>query len=184
MYRQIVDTFGGFHYGFADGWVGVHDAAEFVGGGFEGHGNAGFGEELCGVRADDVDAEDFVVFLFGDDLHKTVGFAEDAGLARSREREFADFYIVTFGFCFLFGQADTGDFGVAVSTVRDEALIYRLDLFAGDLFNDHDALFRRKMGKPGGVDNIADRENIRFAGFAVFVDLDRAARVYDNFSTL
>ena len=28
---QIMDAFGGFHDGFGDGWVGVHDAAEFVG---------------------------------------------------------------------------------------------------------------------------------------------------------
>lgn len=56
MDRQITHAFGGFHDGFAYGWVGVHYAAEFVGGGFEGHADAGFGEEFGGVRADDVDA--------------------------------------------------------------------------------------------------------------------------------
>ena len=81
MNRQVVYTFGGFHDGLADGWVGVDDAAEFVRCGFEGHGDAGLGEEFGGVRADDVDAEDLVVFFLGDDLDETVGLAEDAGLA-------------------------------------------------------------------------------------------------------
>ena len=76
-----MDAFGGFHDGFGDGRMSVHDAAEFVGGGFEGHGDAGFGQQFGGVRADDVDAEDLVVFLFGDDLDETVGFAEDACFA-------------------------------------------------------------------------------------------------------
>ena len=42
MNRQIMHAFGGFHDAFGDGWVGVHYAAKFVGGGFEGHGDAGF----------------------------------------------------------------------------------------------------------------------------------------------
>ena len=75
MYRQIVDAFGGFHDGFRDGWVSVHYAAEFVRRGFERHGDAGFGKQFGGVRADDVDAEDFVVFLFGDYFDEAVGFA-------------------------------------------------------------------------------------------------------------
>ena len=40
------------------------------------------GEQLRRMRAYDVNAEDLVVFLLGDDLDETVGFAEDAGLAR------------------------------------------------------------------------------------------------------
>ena len=81
MNRQIMHAFGGFHDGFADGRVGVDDAAEFVGGGFEGHGDAGFSEQFGRVRADDVDAEDLVVFFLSNDLYKTVGLAEYAGLA-------------------------------------------------------------------------------------------------------
>lgn len=82
MDRQVVDAFGGFHDGFADGWVSVNDAAEFVSGDLECHCDAGLSEEFGGVRADDVNAENFIVFLFGDDLHKAVGLAEDACLAR------------------------------------------------------------------------------------------------------
>ena len=82
MDRQVVDAFGGFHYRFRDGRVGVDNAAEFVCGGLKGHGDAGFGEKFGRVRADDVDAEDLVVFLFGDDLDKAVSLAEDACFAR------------------------------------------------------------------------------------------------------
>lgn len=81
MYRQIMHAFGGFHHGFAYCRVSVHYSAEFVGCGFERHADAGFGEEFGGVRADNVNAEDLVVFLLGDDLHETVGFAEDTRLA-------------------------------------------------------------------------------------------------------
>ncbi len=44
MYRQIMHAFGCFHHGFAYRRMGVDDTAEFVGGGFEGHGDAGFGQ--------------------------------------------------------------------------------------------------------------------------------------------
>lgn len=141
MYRQIVHAFGGFHYGFADGWVGVHYAAEFVGGGFKGHGDAGFGEQLGCVRADDVDAEDLIVFLFGDDLDEAVRLAEDTRFTRGRERKLADLYVIASFFCFGFGEADAGDFWVAVGAVRNEVMFDRLDLFAGDLFDDHNAFF-------------------------------------------
>lgn len=81
MYRQIMYAFGGFHYCFGNCRVGVDDAAELVGCGFECHSDAGFGEQLGCVRADDVDSEDFVVFFLGDDLDETVSLAEDACLA-------------------------------------------------------------------------------------------------------
>ncbi len=132
------------------------------------------------MRADDVDAEDLVVFFLGDDFDEAVGFAEDAGFARGREREFADLYVVTGFFCFRFGQSHAGDLRVAVGTVRDEVLLDRLDLFAGDLFDDHDAFFRSEMGEPSGVDHVADGEDVRLVGFAILVDLDRAAGVDDD----
>jgi len=37
MYRQIVNALGGFHYGFANRRVCMHDAAELVCGSFERH---------------------------------------------------------------------------------------------------------------------------------------------------
>ena len=82
MNRQVVDAFGGFHDRFADGWVSVNDAAEFVCSDLESHCDAGFCEEFGRVRADDVNAEDLVVLFLSDDLHKAVGLAEDACLAR------------------------------------------------------------------------------------------------------
>ena len=69
----------------------MDNAAEFVCGGLKDHGDTGFGEKFGRVRADDVDAEDLVVFLFGDDLDEAVGFAEDACLARGRERNLPTF---------------------------------------------------------------------------------------------
>ena len=76
-----MNTFGGFHNGFRNGRVSMHNAAELIGGGFEGHADAGFGEELGRVCSDDVDSEDFVVFLLADDLDEPVSLAQDACFA-------------------------------------------------------------------------------------------------------
>ena len=82
MYRQIVHAFSCFHYGFGNGRVRVDDAAEFIGCGFESHADASFGEQFGRMRADDVNAENLIVFFFGDDLDESVGLAEDTCFAR------------------------------------------------------------------------------------------------------
>ena len=77
MYCLIVNTLGGFHNGLADRGVSMHDATEFVGGRLQSHADAGLGKQFGGVRADDMDTEHLVIFLFGDDLDKAIGLAED-----------------------------------------------------------------------------------------------------------
>ncbi len=45
--------------------------------GFEFHGGNGLGDELCGLRSDDVDAENFTMLSVGDDFHEAVVLAHD-----------------------------------------------------------------------------------------------------------
>ena len=62
---------------------GVHHGLD---GGFRFHGGDGFGDELEGLGADDVDAENFAVLLVGDDFDEAIVMAEDGGLAVGRRR--------------------------------------------------------------------------------------------------
>ena len=98
MYRQIVNALGGFHYGFANRRVCMHDAAELVCGSFERHSDTGLSEQLGSVRADDMNAENFIVFLLGNDFHKAVGLAEYACFSRGGEGKLPDLYVIA---CFL-----------------------------------------------------------------------------------
>src|SRR5436190_7863398 len=127
------------------------------------------------MRANDVDAKNLVVFLFRNDLYKTVGLPQNASLARSGKRKLADFYIVSGFLGFGFGQADARNFGVAIGAVRYEVMFDRLDLFTGDLFDDKNAFLRRKMCKLSGRDHVADRVDSGLARFTKFIDLDGAA---------
>src|SRR5204863_2195832 len=138
---------------------------------------ASFGEKLGRMRANDVDAKNLVVFLFRNDLYKTVGLPQNASLARSGKRKLADFYIVSGFLGFGFGQADARNFGVAIGAVRYEVMFDRLDLFAGDLFDDKNALLRRKMCLLRGRDHVADRVVSGLALFTNFIYHDRVAVV-------
>ena len=51
--------------------MGVAGVGELVGGGFELDGKGRFRDELGGVGADDMDAEDAAGLRFGDDFHKS-----------------------------------------------------------------------------------------------------------------
>ena len=81
VYRQIVNAFGSFHHGFGDRRVRVHRAAQFVGGRFELHGHACFGDQLGRMWTNDVYAQNFVVLLFADDFYETFFLTDDASLA-------------------------------------------------------------------------------------------------------
>ena len=77
-------------HSFADRWVGVDGEHQFVDGAFEFHDGYRFGDEFCGLRADDVHTEDFAILGIGNDLDEAVVTADDAGLGISRKRKLAD----------------------------------------------------------------------------------------------
>jgi hypothetical protein len=60
MNRPLVDRQGGFAEGFGKGRVGVADVGQVLGAGPELHRGGGFGDQIAGVRAEDVDAQDAI----------------------------------------------------------------------------------------------------------------------------
>ena len=77
--------------------------------GFEFERGDGFGDDLRGLRADDVDAEDLAVLGVGDDFDEAIVAADDGGLGVADEGELADFDLVALFFGLRFGQADDAD---------------------------------------------------------------------------
>ena len=79
---------------------------ELVDGAFEFHDGDSFSDELGGLRADDVDAEDLSVFGVGDDFDEAIVAADDGGLGVSGEGKFADLDLEAFLFGLGFSKAD------------------------------------------------------------------------------
>src|ERR1043165_5998223 len=172
MYRQMVHVFRGFHDCFGDGRVRVNRAAQLFCGRLQLHPDAGFGENLGRVRADDVNAQNLVVLGFADDLDEAFFFADDARLARSGEGELADLHIVAKLARLRFRQAGRADLRVAVSTTWHEPQVDGLHvLLARDLFDGEDALFRREVREQWRRNHIADGINVWLACSQVFVNL-------------
>src|SRR3989440_2859708 len=140
-----------------------------------------FVDDLGRVRADDVNAQKFVVARLADDLDEALLLAEYARLGGGGERELRDLHVVTQLLRLRLRQSDRSHFRVAVSTRRHVSKIYRVRLLPRDLLGDEHALFRgevreRGMRLAGNRYHVADGEDVRFARAAELVNLDVAAR--------
>ena len=85
--RALVHRQSRFLGGFTQRRVGVADAGDVFGAGLELHGHHGFGDQLAGLWADDVHAQDFVGRGIGQELDETGGVAQRACAAIGQERE-------------------------------------------------------------------------------------------------
>ncbi len=104
--RHAFDCGVGVEHGFADGGVGVDGEHELVDRAFEFHHSHRFGDELGGLGADDVHAENLAVFCVGNDFYETVVAPDDGGLGVAGERKFADLDLDALLFGLRFGEAD------------------------------------------------------------------------------
>jgi hypothetical protein len=66
------------------------------------------------------------VLLVADDLHEALGLAAGARAAVGREGELADLVLELLLLALRLGEADAGDFRVAVGGVRDVAVVHRV----------------------------------------------------------
>ena len=149
--------------------------------GFEFHGGDGFGDQFGGLRADDVDAEDFAVVGVADDFDEAFVLADDAGARIRGEGELADLHVVS-GFAGSgFGEADAADFRMAIRRAGNVLGVDRLGGLAGD-FCDGDQRFhgsnvRQLRGTEHDVADGVDaglgglHPGIGFDEFAVGLDL-------------
>src|SRR5271166_5749375 len=127
--------------------MGVDGPHQIFDGGFEFHGGDGFGDQFGGLRADDVDAENFAVVGVADDLDETFVLADDARAGIGAEGELADFHVVS-GFAgFGFGEADAADFGMAVGGAGDVFGIDRLAGLAGDFGDGNEGFHGADVGE-------------------------------------
>src|SRR5512132_3711768 len=96
----------------------------------------------------DVHAQNLVVLLLTDDLYETFLLADDARLARRRERKLPDFHIVALLLCSCFSEPDGTDFRIAVSAVRHEPQIDRPHVFpAREMLDGDDSFLRSEVGQ-------------------------------------
>ena len=77
---------------------------QLVDGAFELHHGDSLGDELGGLRADDVHAEDLAVLRVGNDLHEAIVAADDRGFGVAGERELADLDLVALLLGLRFGE--------------------------------------------------------------------------------
>ena len=78
MNRRAVRRVSGLAHRFGHGRMRVDGANQLFNGAFQPQRQRGFGDQLGGARADDVNAEDLVVLLVGDDLDEAFRLAGDA----------------------------------------------------------------------------------------------------------
>ena len=96
----------GFVDHFGHGWVGVDGGVDFLDREFLIEGEAHFGDELGGVVADDVCAEEFAVFFSVEEFGETIGFCSGNGFANCGKRDFSDHVFDAFRFQCAFGFSD------------------------------------------------------------------------------
>jgi len=103
------------------------------------HGDDALGDELSGVGADDVYAEDFAVLGVGDDLHKAIVRIKDGGLGVAHKWKLADLDLVALLLGVRFCQTDRADLWVAIGAAGDAVFADGAGVFAGELAGDDDS---------------------------------------------
>ena len=152
------------------GWV---DAADLPRRRLELERDRRLGDEVRGVRPDDVDAERVVGLLVGDDLREALVLADDDRLGDRLERDLADLDVEALLLGLLLGQPDRGDLRPAVGRPRLLHVVDRVDvLLAGDDVGRDDALVAGGVGEHEAADGVADRVEVRLARPHPAVDLD------------
>ena len=133
------------------------------------------GDEVGGVRPDDVDAERVVGLGVGDDLGEALVLAADERLGDRLERDLADLERVAGGGGLRLGQPDRGDLRPAVGRARLGRVVHVVDVgVAGDRVRGDEALVRGRVGEPQPADDVADGVDVRLLGPHPAVDLDDA----------
>ena len=139
-----------------------------------------FGDQLVGLRADDVDAENLAVLLVGDHLDEAVVTAEDRRLAVADERKLADLHLEALRLGLRFGQADAADSGLGVGRAGNAILVDRDGRLAGHVIDRDHAFHGRDVRQLRRArDDVADRVDARFAGLLILIHLDEAAIEFD-----
>src|SRR5579872_4232564 len=101
--------------------------------GFELHRGYGFGDQLGGLWADDVHAQNLAILLFRNHFDETVMAADDAGFGVCGKGELADLHFVALLLGLRFSKADTADLRLAIRAARNQIALYRASILTDDL---------------------------------------------------
>src|SRR5690349_6860350 len=158
----------------------VHRSAQLIRSRLELHRHTSLSDQLGRVWSNDVHAQNLVVLLLADDLHKALFLTDDAGLARSGERKLSDLNVVTHLLRLRLSEPDRSDFRIAVSTVGNEAQVDRTHvLLAGYVFDCNDAFFRSEVGQQRRGHYVADCINALLRSLLILINLDESSFDFD-----
>src|SRR5690606_28080311 len=154
----------------------VEGAGQILGGTAELHGDHDLVDQVAGVAAEHVRAEDPVGRLVGEYLDEAVGGVHGARPAVRHEGELADAVGDAGRLQFLLGASDAGDLRRGVDDARHR-LVVDVAALAGQVLGDGDALLLGLVRQHRAGDRVADRVDALDVGLQVAVDLDAAALV-------
>src|SRR3990172_11799926 len=174
--RAAVDGHGRLADDLGERRVGVGRAPDLPGRRVEGEGERRLGDEVGGVRADEVDAQRVVGLLVPDHLGEALVLAADDRLGDRLEGDLADLVGDALLLALLLGQADRGDLRAAVRRTRLPDVVDRVDVhLAGDHVGRHQPLVGGRVGEQEPADDVADGVQVGLLRPHPPVDLDEAA---------
>jgi hypothetical protein len=173
--RVSVGVQGSFVDGLSKRRVGVDGGVDVVDGGFQGKGEAHFGDEVGGILANDVGSEDFAVFFAEEEFYEAFGLAAGLGFSEGLVREFPDLVFDAFFLEGAFGLSDGSNFRVAIGAAGE--LLDALDgvAFDEESFDTLHGFEAGGVGEPGRSGDITDGVNAVDGSLIAVVDLNPAA---------
>src|SRR5574343_613396 len=176
VHRALVAVQRGFVHVLRKGRVSVADAGQIFGSTAEFHRDNRFGDDFGGIGADDMDAEDAVGLLAGQNLHETGRIAHAQRTAIGQERHLAGLVRDTFGLERLLGLANPGNFRRGVDDPGNGVEVAVTSLASHQLGN-HDALFMRLVGQHRATYDVTDSPDARQVGGTMTIDFDEATGI-------
>src|SRR5437879_4564433 len=126
------------------------------------------------MRADDVRAEDFAVFLVAQDLHEAFGLARAARPAVRGERKLAGDIVELLLLALIFGEADARHLGMTVRHARHIIVFDGVRFLAGDDLGDDGAFTKSLVRQHRRPRHVADRVVAGRRRLKILVHLDEA----------
>ncbi len=170
----VVGTHAGLLDSLRERGVGVARAGNVLRGGAVLHSKYELADELAGVGADDVSAEDLVGLGVGDNLDEAFSVVVGARAGVGHEGELADPVRDAVLLQVVLGAANGRDLGVGVDDARDGGVV-DVAVLAGHDLDSSNALLLGLVGEHRAGNNVADGVDARHVALEVGVNLDLAA---------
>ena len=156
---------------FRHGRVGVDRAGQVFGAATVFHVSDDLTDQLAGILAEDLRAEDFVGLGVGDDLDVAVAgvVGQRAGVGGKVELAHVDRQPLGFGG--VFTQPHGGELGVGVNNRRHQIPV-NMAVFSCDPLGNRDAVFLGLVREHRAVDDVTNRPYASSGGLEVGVHLD------------